>query len=214
MYKADDRLGGHADTHDVRIDRRTIPVDTGFIVHNDGTYPTFIRLFDELGLRTEQTEMSMSVRSDRDRIEYAGGRGLSGLLPSARVVGRPTYLRMRAEVPCFHRAARELLRDADDLELGDFLDGHHFDATFRRLFVTPLVSAVWSCDPADADRNLARHLFTFLDHHGIYSACWAHRTGGRSAADRAGTSTRSRAAGPTSAPGAGRSPSARPTTGC
>lgn len=182
LYEADDRLGGHADTHEVVIDGRTVPVDTGFIVHNDRTYPTLIRLFDELGIRTQQTDMSMSVRSDRDGIEYAGGRGVSGLLPSARVVGRPRYLRMLTEVTRFHRVARELLAGDDELELGEFLDRHRFGEDFRRLFMTPLVSAVWSCDPADADRYPARHLFTFLDHHGMLgvlgSPAWRTVIGG------------------------------------
>ncbi len=182
LYEADDRLGGHADTHEVRIGDRTVPVDTGFIVHNDRTYPTLLRLFAELGIRTQQTDMSMSVRCDADGIEYAGGRGASGLLPSARVVGRPRYLRMLTEVTRFHRAARALLAGDDDLDLADFLDREGFGADFRRWFMTPLVSAVWSCDPADAGRYPARHLFTFLDHHGMLgvlgSPAWRTVTGG------------------------------------
>ncbi|GAB3587377.1 DUF1365 family protein [Calidifontibacter terrae] len=182
LYEAADRLGGHADTHDVTIGGRVVAVDTGFIVHNDRTYPTLIRLFTELGIRTQQTDMSMSVRSDSDGIEYAGGRGLSGLLPSARIVGRPRYLRMLVEVTRFHRLARELLSGSADLDLADFLDQHHFGPDFRRLFITPLVSAVWSCDPADAGRYPARHLFTFLDHHGMLgvlgSPAWRTVTGG------------------------------------
>ena len=51
LYEADGRLGGHADTHEVSVGGRTIGVDTGFIVHNDRTYPTLLRLFGELGVR-------------------------------------------------------------------------------------------------------------------------------------------------------------------
>jgi predicted NAD/FAD-binding protein/cyclopropane fatty-acyl-phospholipid synthase-like methyltransferase/DUF1365 family protein len=168
LFEADARLGGHADTHDVEVGGRMLAVDTGFIVHNDRTYPTLLRLFAELGTATQETDMSMSVRSDADGIEYAGGRGLSGILPSARLIGRPRYLRMLGEVSRFHRAAKAVLAQGDSgADLAAFLDEHSFSADFRRWFMTPLVAAVWSCDPADAGDYPARHLFTFLEHHGM-----------------------------------------------
>lgn len=185
LFEADHRLGGHADTHDVTIGDRTIAVDTGFIVHNDRTYPTLLRLFDELGIATGETDMSMSVSCPADNIEYAGGQGLTGLLPSIRHLGRPRYLRMLTEVTRFHRAARSLLAaPGGDVEptLGQFLDQHRLGSDFRRWFMTPLVAAVWSCDPADAEVYPARHLFTFLDHHGMLgvlgSPAWRTVTGG------------------------------------
>ncbi|MFD2122029.1 FAD-dependent oxidoreductase [Streptomyces cirratus] len=57
-------------------------VDSGFIVHNERTYPTLLRLFGELGVATQDTEMSMSVRCDGCRLEYAGARGPRGLFAS------------------------------------------------------------------------------------------------------------------------------------
>src|SRR5699024_1581277 len=74
LFEADDRLGGHADTHSVDVGGgRTVNVDTGFLVHNDRTYPTLQRLLRELGVATRETDMSMSVRDDASRLEYAGG---------------------------------------------------------------------------------------------------------------------------------------------
>jgi hypothetical protein len=65
LYEADTRLGGHAHTHGVdRGDGTFIGVDSAVLVHNDRTYPTLCRLFDELGVRTQESDMSMSVRSD------------------------------------------------------------------------------------------------------------------------------------------------------
>ena len=65
LYEGDNRLGGHAHTHDVVTpDSGVTPVDTGFIVHNTRTYPDLLRLFDELDVGTQSTEMSMSIRCE------------------------------------------------------------------------------------------------------------------------------------------------------
>ncbi|MDN3351621.1 FAD-dependent oxidoreductase [Actinomadura sp. DC4] len=161
LFEADERLGGHAHTHDVG----GMAVDSGFIVHNHRTYPLLTRLFRELGVETRETEMSMSVRCRGCGLEYAGGRGIPGLLarrPSLR------YLRMLADVPRFHRAARALTGDPT---LGEFVAG--YSPYFVAHFVTPLVAAVWSCSAADAMRYPARYLFAFLDNHGMLSVTGA-----------------------------------------
>ena len=88
LFEADTRVGGHAHTHYVdRGDGNIVGVDSAFLVHNDRTYPTLCRLFDELGIATQETDMSMSVRDDRHGLEYAGARGIGGLFPVAVVAG-------------------------------------------------------------------------------------------------------------------------------
>ncbi|MFM1725067.1 FAD-dependent oxidoreductase [Rhodococcus sp. PAM 2766] len=173
LYEADARLGGHADTHRVVAPSgESLAVDTGFIVHNDRTYPTLLRLFAELDVPTQESDMSMSIRCDGCGLEYAGGQGLRGLVPTAGAVLSAEYVRMLLEVRRFHRSARALLA-ADTIDgertLGDFLADERFSPYFTAHFMTPLVSAVWSCDPATALRYPARYLFTFLEHHGMLS---------------------------------------------
>jgi uncharacterized protein len=170
LFEADTRLGGHADTHEVD----GLAIDTGFIVHNRRTYPTLIRLFDELGVATQASEMSLSVRDEVAGLEYAGALGARGLFPTWRNLARPRFLRMLAEVPRFHRRAGALLeRPADgvdgDQTLRDFLAEGGFSAYFCRQFMEPLVAAVWSCDPEVALDYPARYLFAFLAHHGMLS---------------------------------------------
>ncbi|MFF1443175.1 NAD(P)/FAD-dependent oxidoreductase [Streptomyces sp. NPDC058295] len=185
LYEADDRLGGHAHTHDLTApDGRVHRVDSGFIVHNRRTYPHLLRLFDDLGVSTQESEMSMSVRCDGCGLEYTGARGPAGLLARPRNAVRLPYLRMLAEVPAFHRAARRLLEHGaeDTFTLGDFLDREGFSAYFRAHFMTPVVAAVWSCDAATAQRYPAAYLFRFLEHHGMLaiggSPVWRTMTGG------------------------------------
>jgi predicted NAD/FAD-binding protein/DUF1365 family protein len=166
LYEADDRLGGHADTHVVD----GLAIDTGFIVHNERTYPTLLRLFRELGVGTQDSEMSMSVADEATGLEYAGALGARGLFPGGRNLASPRYLRMLGEVPRFHRTARALLERADDSRtLRDFLREHGFTPYFARHFMEPMVAAVWSCDPEVALDYPARYLFAFLQHHGMLS---------------------------------------------
>ncbi|MEV8052495.1 NAD(P)/FAD-dependent oxidoreductase [Streptomyces bacillaris] len=187
LYEADDRVGGHAHTHELAAsDGRVHRVDSGFIVHNRRTYPHLLRLFDELGVATRESEMSMSVRCEGCGLEYAGARGVAGLLAQPRSALRGPYLRMLAEVPRFHRAARALLElpegPATEMTLGEFTRRGRFSPYFHAHFLTPVVSAVWSCDPVTALRYPARYLFRFLAHHGMLtvggSPVWRTVTGG------------------------------------
>ncbi|MFF5567374.1 NAD(P)/FAD-dependent oxidoreductase [Streptomyces sp. NPDC012623] len=190
LYEADDRLGGHAHTHDVpSADGRVHRVDSGFIVHNRRTYPHLLRLFEELGVATQESEMSMSVRCDGCGLEYAGARGPAGLFARPRNALGPRYLRLLTEVPVFHRRARALLATAaaedggrPERTLGEFLAEGAFSPYFTSHFMTPVVSAVWSCDARTAMRYPARYLFRFMAHHGMLaiggSPVWRTVSGG------------------------------------
>ena len=177
LFEAEPRLGGHAHTHDVG----PVAVDSGFIVHNERTYPNLLRLFGELGVATQESEMSMSVRCLGCGLEYAGARKLGGLFPRVNNLARPRYLRMLAEVTRFHRHARRVLRDGgEEVSLGEFAAG--YSRYFTEHFLLPVVSAVWSA-PEEVSREYpARYLFRFLSHHGLLSVggspTWRTVTGG------------------------------------
>src|SRR3954447_23909345 len=110
LFEAETRLGGHAHTHDVAdADGRSHAVDSGFIVHNDVTYPWLRKLFAELHVEVRPTEMSMSVRCDGCGLEYAGGRGGKGLFAQRRRLLDPRYIRMLLNVKRFQRLALALL---------------------------------------------------------------------------------------------------------
>ncbi|MXG91234.1 FAD-dependent oxidoreductase [Nocardioides flavescens] len=188
IYEADARLGGHADTHRVTdaSTGRELEIDTGFIVHNPRTYPVLLRMFAELDVATQPSEMSMSIRDDDSGLEWAGALGRRGLFPTAANLRNPRYLAMLVEIPRFHARAKALLEaegaDEPDTTLREFLARGRFSAYFTRHFMEPLVAAVWSCDPAVALDYPARYLFTFLRHHGMLgvfgSPQWRTVTGG------------------------------------
>ncbi|MFI7061324.1 NAD(P)/FAD-dependent oxidoreductase [Kribbella sp. NPDC050124] len=169
VFETDDRPGGHAHTHDIEDEAgRSHRIDSGFIVHNERTYPNLIRLLGELGIATRPTEMSMSVHCDGCGLEYAGGRGAASI--AGRQLADVRFLRMLTEVRRFHREARRLLQTPDeDPTWAAFLESHRFSSYFVRHFAIPLVSCVWSCGSEPAGQYPARYLFRFLDHHGMLS---------------------------------------------
>jgi predicted NAD/FAD-binding protein len=180
LFEADDRLGGHAHTHEhVSPDAGLIRVDSGFIVHNRVTYPNLLRLFRELRVETVPTGMSMSVRCDGCGLEYAGGLGPGGVFAQARSFARPSFLRMLAEVNRFHRRARRLLDEpaplTEETTLGDFLRDGRFTDYFVNHFAVPVVAAVWSSAPGVALEYPARYLFAFLANHGMLSVSGSHQ---------------------------------------
>jgi uncharacterized protein len=171
LFEAEERLGGHAHTHDVTDSAgRRHAVDSGFIVHNDVTYPWLRKLFDELNVEVRPTEMSMSVRCEGCGLEYAGGRGLRGLFAQPRRLVDPRFLRMLWQVRRFHRRAAAFLRTTDDdnfATFGEFLERGRFNDYFIAHHAVPLVSCVWSSGREAAAAYPARYLFRFLDHHGM-----------------------------------------------
>jgi uncharacterized protein len=170
LYESDDRLGGHAHTHTLGAGQASVRVDSGFIVHNERTYPLLRKMFSELGVEVVPTEMSMSINDRSSGVQYAGGRGFSGIFAQrSRVLDRE-FAGMLLEVKRFHRVAAAHLAEAEDGSLrtyGEFLAQHGFSAYFVRMFAIPLVSCVWSTGASASLDYPARYLFAFLDNHGM-----------------------------------------------
>lgn len=173
VFETDDRIGGHAHTHTVADPDTTHRVDSGFIVHNDRTYPLLRRLFGELDVEVHPTEMSMSIHCDGCGLEYAGGRGGKGIFAQRRRLFDPRYIAMLLGVKKFGRLASELLDSAesptDPQTYGDFLETHGFSDYFISHYAIPVVSCVWSSGHETALSYPARYLFEFLRHHGFLS---------------------------------------------
>jgi predicted NAD/FAD-binding protein len=185
VLEQDTRFGGHAHTHAVATDDgQTVAVDSGFIVHNERTYPNLLRIFRELGVETQPTEMSMGITCGGCGLSYAGGRGVRGVLAQPWRILDPRFDRMLVEVPRLHRAAKALLAGAGDQRQtwGEFLANGRYSTYFIRHFAIPLVSCVWSSSDEETRAYPARHLFEFLDHHGMLtitnSPTWRTVVGG------------------------------------
>jgi predicted NAD/FAD-binding protein len=176
LFESADRPGGHVHTHTV-VDSAggKHQIDSGFIVHNDQTYPLLRRLFSELGVRTKPAEMSMSISCGGCGLEYSGGRGVGGILAQPNRVFDQRFGRMLREVPRFHRLAKAVLAgQPDDSSWAGFLEKHQFSEYFTHHFAIPLVAGVWSCGYENARHYPAAYLFRFLDQHGMLSVRGSH----------------------------------------
>lgn len=170
LLEADDRVGGHAHTHEVPLSGGgSAAVDSGFIVLNDRTYPLLRRLFAELGVATRPTEMSMSISCDGCGLGFVGGRGANGIFAQRRNVVSPRFWRLLLGVRRFQKAALRLLETdpGNTSTYGEFLDSHGFDQHFVTHYALPVVSCVWSMGHQESLAYPAAYLFAFLRHHGF-----------------------------------------------
>ena len=168
VYEAAGHIGGHTHTHDVAIDGERQRIDTGFIVFNDWTYPNFIELLDELGVESQPSAMSFSVRNEASGLEY-NGTTLNTLFAQRRNLLRPSFYRFIREIMRFNREAPELLDATGEIALGDYLDSRGYSRAFTDNYLVPMGAAIWSTDPARMLAFPARFFVRFFHNHGMLS---------------------------------------------
>ena len=161
VFERDLRAGGH--THTIAHDG--LALDTGFLVHNTRNYPLLVRLLAELGVRTQESDMSFSVGCASCGLEYSGRRPFAQL----RNAASPRFGSLLWEIGRWLRTARRSLETADyeRHSLGDYLDEHGYSRRFRRHFLVPLTSALWSTAPGRALEFPAAYAIRFFDNHGM-----------------------------------------------
>ncbi len=167
VFEAGSHIGGHTNTVDVDWEGRRYAIDTGFIVFNDWTYPRFIALLDELGVEYQSSNMSFSLRDERNGLEY-NGTSVNSLFAQRRNLLRPSFLRMIRDILRFNREARALLASDDDtLTLGEYLERNRYSQSFRERYIVPMGMAIWSATERAMLSFPARFFVEFFDKHGF-----------------------------------------------
>ncbi|MGL6289108.1 MAG: NAD(P)/FAD-dependent oxidoreductase [Silanimonas sp.] len=184
LFESEARLGGHTHTHDVEQAGKRYRVDTGFIVHNTHNYPLLTRMFDELGVASQDTTMSFGAQVEATGLEY-NATNLDALFCQRRNLLSPSFVRMVREILRFYREAGALLQDpGPGPSLGDYLEQNRYSALFRDAHLIPMASALWSSPSATILDFPAKYLVRFMDHHRMLQVegrpQWRVVTGGSS----------------------------------
>lgn len=164
LFEREPELGGHVRTRDVEVDGERLALDTGFIVHNVPNYPNLVRLFAELGVETQDSEMSFSVSAPAYGLEYRGTR----LMRQPHNLARPAFLALLAEVARFLRAGPSYLDGRlAGLSLEQMVSREGYSDRFRELYLIPLTAAIWSSPREAALEFPAEAALAFFANHGL-----------------------------------------------
>ncbi len=168
VFEKEPRPGGHSNTIVAGGPTGSIPLDTGFLVFNQETYPLLCRLFEILGVESEESNMSFSVHCERCGLEYCG-TGFSGLFAQKSNLVRPSFLKMLSEVLRFNREAPKLLEDPSGalMSLQTYLERGNYSSAFKNHYLIPMAAAVWSSGPDVMKSFPARMLVQFFKNHGF-----------------------------------------------
>ena len=167
VYEANHYVGGHTNTIDVLSSMGRLPIDTGFIVFNNHTYPNFVQLLEELGVQSIDSEMSFSVRNDNPDLEYSGST-FNGLFAQRANLVRPSFLRMVREILRFNQEAPKLLETGDrETTLGEFLEENRYSTEFVNHYLIPMGAAIWSTELEKMNTMPAHFFIRFFQNHGL-----------------------------------------------
>ena len=168
LFEAEHRAGGHSNTVDIEVEGQHLAVDTGFLVHNDRTYPNLIALFDLLGVKTYPSEMSFSVRVEASGLEWAG-TNLNTLFAQRSNLVSPSFWRMLRDILRLHQQAPQLLEQARQQQwtLGQLLQNSGFSREMQENYLLPMGAAIWSAPVAKMRQFPAASFLSFCQNHGL-----------------------------------------------
>jgi predicted NAD/FAD-binding protein len=168
LFEREETLGGHAHTVDAPGGDADYPVDTGFLVYNDATYPKFIDLLERLGVTSKESAMSFSYHDVRRGLEWKGS-SLNTIFAQRRNILRLRFLRMVSDIVSFNRTLRGLLEDSlnPTLTLADVLEERRWSQEFVDWYLVPMGAAIWSANPLTFAEIPARTFAEFFSRHGL-----------------------------------------------
>ena len=169
LFEQDDRFGGHSYTYDIKTNTGTkVPVDLGFIVFNELTYPNLFKFFDDLEVSYEKSDMSFAVSIKDSMVEY-GGKGFKALFANKLNILNPKFIKMIAEIMSFYKNAPLLLnKNTDNETLGSYLEKSKISKYFINFHIIPMVAAIWSMPFSKAKEMPLKLFLNFFINHGLF----------------------------------------------
>jgi predicted NAD/FAD-binding protein len=178
LYEAGDYFGGHTHTVDVELPGKDglirWGVDTGFLVFNERTYPELIGFFGELGIRTEQSDMSFSVQvplENSPKVLQWNGASLNSVFAQRSNLLKPKFIGMLYDLMRFNHIATELAQSNQEVQLlqplNEFLDFHQLGNEFRNWYLLPMLGCIWSCPTDQMLKFPVATMIRFCHNHGL-----------------------------------------------
>lgn len=166
LFESNDRIGGHSHTHHIDIFNQKVSVDTGFIVFNKKTYPNFLKLLYELKVPYENSAMSFSVKDSQKDFEY-NGTSLNALFAQRKNFMNPRFYKMISEILRFNKSSIILLSSDEEISLGDYLKREGYSDFFKKYYILPMGSAIWSSNIKTMMEFPAKFFIKFFNNHGM-----------------------------------------------
>jgi len=175
-YDKNDYIGGHTNTVDVAEGNKLLPIDTGFIVYNEVTYPNLTRLFRELSVETKNSSMSFSVQHLPTHLEFCGS-GLNGLFAQRTNLFSVKYLKLLYQINRFNNESPQILEDPKykHYTLKQYILEKKMGEDILYRYLIPMSSAVWSTDERDMLEFPAVTLVRFFYNHGFLGLNTQHQ---------------------------------------
>ena len=167
VFEKNDYVGGHTHTHELEYNDKSWAVDSGFIVYNEQTYPNFINLLNQIGVKRQITRMGFSVTSSKHNLEYAG-HSVNGLFAQRSNLFNPSFYQMLSGMLRFNNEARNNLKSLSPKKtLGEYLIDNRYPDEFIDYYIIPIGSAIWSTVPKDMMDIPAIFFIRFFENHGL-----------------------------------------------
>ena len=169
LFESVSYFGGHTNTIDVDFEGQRVPVDTGFLVHNDRTYPNLIDFFNELNIETHLSEMSFSVVRRIDNITWAGTNILT-VFAQAKNLFSIRFYRFLKEVLRFNKESKKYLLEYEgkpELTLNEMLIKKEYSEDFKNWYLLPMGGCIWSSPTNEMLKFPAYSFLRFCLNHGL-----------------------------------------------
>ena len=167
VFEKNDYIGGHTHTHTIKANQSKLSVDSGFIVYNEVTYPNFIKLLDQLGVKRQKTTMGFSVKSEKKNLEYAGNT-LKSIFAQRLNYFRPSFWIMLRDILRFNKKGKaDLANLSANIKLGAYLKENNYSQSFINHYIIPMGSAIWSTKAGRILDMPALFFIRFFNNHGL-----------------------------------------------
>jgi uncharacterized protein len=167
LFEKEDHFGGHSHTIDLNLGLNKISVDIGFIVFNFKTYPNLINFFKENKIEIEKSDMSFSVSIEDSNFEYCG-KGLNGIFSNRSNLLNYKFLRMFFDILNFYKKCDTIQNFDEKITLGEYLSKNKLSTEFINYHLIPMVSAIWSMPPYEANKMPLKFFLKFFQNHGLF----------------------------------------------